>query len=220
MSAAVISGARSLLRVKWSAPTLVAAAGTTIWLAYSLVGVAYFWWYMVVPLAAGGVLASAGLPKVARGGLLPAMIAVYMVGIWSLALPLYVGRARAEYTNMFVADFIKAHANPGDTIMLESIGMIGYVTNLRLFDEVGLVTPEVVRRRLAGAGWYADLATARRPTWLVVRREILEETAGFAGAGAPFRSPTERQALFSNYRLVWPDAEVDNMTCRVFLRNQ
>jgi hypothetical protein len=43
------------------------------------------------------------------------------------------------------------------------------------------------------------VAEAERPDWIVIRRAALTGTAAFAGAGAPFRSSAERDALFARY---------------------
>ena len=44
---------------------------------------------------------------------------------------------------------------------------------------------------------------ARAPDWIVVRRGVLGGTEAFAGAGAPFRSAAERDALFAGYVQAW-----------------
>ena len=219
-AASVVQGARDLWARRWPAIALVTASGLGIWLAYSALGVAYFWWYMVVPVATLGVLASVGLPGIVKGALVPAMATVFVLGTWTLALPLYLGRARAEYVNnMSVANVLRTSASPSDTVMVEPIGMIGFETHLHVVDEVGLVSTAVVRRRLAGAGWYADIANATKPRWLVLRQEVLSDASGYAGAGAPFRSAAEQHKLLSHYRLVWPDRPLDGIVLRVFQRD-
>ena len=70
-----------------------------------------------------------------------------------------------------------------------------------VIDEVGLVSPEVARRRLEGAGWYSDIARRERPEWLVVRRGVLNTGQAFAGTSAPFRSQADRDALLQEYSL-------------------
>jgi hypothetical protein len=60
----------------------------------------------------------------------------------------------------------------------------------------------VSQRRLAGPGWYADVASSTRPDWLVVRRGVLRSGTAFAGVGAPFRSVEERDSLLARYHLV------------------
>lgn len=219
-AASTIRGAGVLWEQRERAVAFVAAAGIAILLGYTILGVAYFWWYLVVPLGACGLIAAAGLPRVVSGRLVPTMATAYMLGAWSLAFPLYLGRARAEYrNNMSVARILAERAQANDTVLLEPIGMIGYASGLRVIDEVGIVTPEVVARRLTGSGWYSDIVSARRPTWLVMREQLLENVEGYAGAGDPLRSPQELQALLSRYHLVWPDRPLDGIVFRVYRRN-
>lgn len=217
--AALITGARRLWASRAHAVATIGVAGGLVWLVYGALGVAYFWWYMTLPLAALAWVAAAGLPGVVRGRLVPALCVAALLGAWIMALPLYLGRARAEYTNfMSVAQHLRAHARAGDSVLLEPIGMIGYGTPVRVLDEVGLVTPEAVRRRVAGAGWYADLVAEHRPAWLVTREETFQDPGGFAGRGAPFRDRGERDNVLAHYQLVWPTSAVPGITLRVLRR--
>lgn len=196
-----------------------AIAGLAVWLGYVTLGVAYFWWYLPLPLAALGWTAALGLPEVVRGRTLPALCIVVLLGVWITGLPLYLGRAQTEYENFAgAAEFLKVNSQPEQRVLLEPIGWIGYETGMHVFDEVGLVTPEVVRRRLNGAGWYADMVAEHRPEWLVVRPEVFTDRATFAGAGAPFRGPGERDNILAHYRAVWPSVPQPGITLRVFRR--
>jgi hypothetical protein len=71
-------------------------------------------------------------------------------------------------------------------------------------DEIGLVSPEIARRRVQGPGWYADVVRGAHPDWLVVRADVLESGEAFAGAGAPFRSAAERDAVLADYTVALP----------------
>jgi hypothetical protein len=219
LAASALRGAKELWSRRWHASLLLAGAGVSVWLGYCLLGVAYFWWYMVVPVAAIAVLAAVGMPRVVNGRLVPVMAGIYLVGVWTLAFPLYLGRAGTEYrNNMSVAGVLKAAATPRDVVMLEPIGMIGYETGLRVIDEVGLVTPSIVRQRLLGAGWYADRVSSEKPTWLVLRQDVLAGSSAFAGAGAPFRSSLERDRVLADYHLVWPEHAAEGIELVVFRR--
>jgi hypothetical protein len=120
--------------------------------------------------------------------------------MWVDAYGLYMARAQNEYYGFAtVANWLHEHVRPGDKVLLEPIGLVGWQNPVVVVDEVGLVSPAVARRRLQGPGWYADVAGNERPEWIVIRRAALTGTAAFAGAGAPFRSPAERDALFARY---------------------
>jgi hypothetical protein len=79
----------------------------------------------------------------------------------------------------------------------------------------------VAARRRQGAGWYTDVAAAARPEWIVVRRGVLGGAGAFAGAGAPFRSAAERDALLAAYeRMAVLDEEASGDNALVVLRRR
>lgn len=199
----LVAGVRNLWR-KRSTPLALAAAGMLlVWAGYAALGVAYFWWYMAVPLAGVAVVAAAGLPDLLRGRWVLAACALFVLGTWSIARPLYIGRAQNEVIGFGgAADYLSRAARPGEKIMLEPIGIIGYTVPLRVIDEVGLISPEVARRRLGGPGWYADVAAMERPEWIAIRQTARASEQAFAGVGAPFRTPAERDSLFARYERV------------------
>ena len=98
---------------------------------------------------------------------------------------------------------------------------MGYITQLRVIDEVGLVSPQVARRRATGEpGWYADIVTAQKPDWLVVRRGALTSGNAFAGRGRPFRSVAERDTVLARYRVAtWLGEEKSEAALGVFRRS-
>jgi hypothetical protein len=200
-----VQGARTLAP-QWRSPAaLAAAAGVVVWLGYVALGVAYFWWYLVVPLGALGLLAAVGFPQLVRGRALLVAAALAVLGVWTVAIPVYVGRAQAEAAAFGpIADHLAGAAAPGETVLLEPIGLIGYRSRLRVLDESGLVSPAIAARRREGAGWYADVVARERPEWLVVRPDVLERGVAFAGTGAPFRTTAERDALLERYRVERP----------------
>ena len=197
---AAVAGAIALWRRRTSALALAVGACLIVWLGYALLGVAYFYWYLLLPLAGAAALAAVGLPRLVRGGLLYAGIALLVTTMWVDAYGLYIARAQNEYYGFAtVANWLHDHVRPGDKVMLEPIGIVGWRNPVVVVDEVGLVSPAVARRRLQGPGWYADVANRERPEWIVIRRAALAGGTAFAGAGAPFRSPAERDALFARY---------------------
>jgi hypothetical protein len=217
--ASALYGTRELWRQRAHPTFHIAIACLVILLAYAATGTAYFWWYLVGPLTGLGLMAAVGLPRLSPGRVLPVLAFVACLGSWFLAYPLYLGRASAELVNnSSAASVLRQLAAPGDLVMAEPIGLIGYATDLPMLDEVGLVTPRVVARRLSGPGWYADLVSERRPRWLVVRFELLESEQGYAGTGAPFRTVAERAGVFAHYELVWPTQPMEGVVLRVLRR--
>jgi hypothetical protein len=198
----LVAGTAFLWRRRGTALGLFVGACLAVWLGYVALGVAYFYWYLVVPLAGLTVVAATGLPRIVRGRAIYAWLAVFVLSSWSAAYPLYVGRAQNEYFGFANAsEFLRRYARPGQKVLLEPIGIIGYRCPLRVVDEVGLVSPAVARRRAQGPGWYADVTADERPDWIVVRRGVLSSGTGFAGRGTPFRSPAERDSLLAHYEL-------------------
>jgi hypothetical protein len=199
----VLGGVR-LWRVRGSGLALAAAAMLLVWLGYAVLGVAYFYWYMVVPMAGVALTAAVGLPGLLRGRAVLVACALVVLGTWTISRPLYIGRAQNEVMGFGgAADYLSREARAGQKIMLEPIGIIGYTVPLTVIDEVGLVSPEVAKRRLQGAGWYADVAARERPEWIVIRASARRTETSFAGVGAPFRSAAERDSLFARYESVY-----------------
>ena len=65
--------------------------------------------------------------------------------------------------------WLRAHAKPGDTVFLESLGYMGYFSQLKMLDVPGLSAPEVSRLMRAGHRDYASLIKALHPAWVVIR---------------------------------------------------
>lgn len=200
---AVVMGAPVVWRARRSALGLAAGAGLVIWLGYAMLGVAFFFWYLVLPLAGLLMLAAAGLPRMVRGRAIYVSLALYVIGIWGIGLKLYVGRAKLELgTFGAVAEYLASEARPGEKVFLEPIGFVGFRNPLVVVDEVGLVAPGVAKRRAQGPGWYTDVVAAERPDWLVVRRQLLTHGAALAGRWAPMRDRAELDSLQARYTVV------------------
>jgi len=197
---ALVMGFPKLWKIRRSGIAQLAFAGLAVWLAYSLLGVAYFYWYLMVPLAALAIVAAVGMPIVVQGAPIYVAALVLIVSIYFDALSVYFSRTDIEFMGFGgAADYLNAHARAGEKVLLEPIGIVGYHCPLVVVDEVGLVSPQVAERRLQGPGWYTDVVTMEKPEWLVVRLGTLASGAAWAGTGAPFRSPQERLSLIETY---------------------
>ncbi len=204
---AAVLGAAELWTRRGSALSWMALAGLSVWALYAASGAAYFWWYLAAPITTFFLLAALGLPRLARGPALYVAGALFILGTWTVVFHFYAGRARAERNFAEAGRILAERSTPWQSVLLEPIGLVGYLCKLRVVDEVGLVTPAVARRRASGApGWYADVVREARPDWLVVRRGVVTSAQAFAGKGQPFRSAAERDAVFAGYRAVaWVD---------------
>lgn len=201
VSPAAVAGAVGLWAARRTALAPAALAALLVWAGYTASGAVYFFWYFSTPLFAWIVLAAVGLPRMVRGPYAYAAALLAIAGHWTYEPHLYTGRAFSE-SGAFgtIGDYLAARARPGETVMLEPIGTIGWrAREQRIVDEVGLVSAGVAKRRGQGPGWYADLLAGRRPEWLVVRGALVARGEAFTGAGAPFRSAGERLAALAAY---------------------
>ena len=198
---AAITGAIAVWEKRSTALAAAAAAALLVWLAYIGAGASYFFWYFATPLFAWVLLAAVGLPRLVNGPWAYVAALLAIAGHWTYEPNLYTGRAFAEASAFGpVGDFLAQRAKPGETVMLEPIGTIGWRAHAqRIEDEIGLVSREVSARRSQGPGWYTDIVAKRRPEWLVVRRALLQRGDAFAGLGAPFRSAEERFSALAAY---------------------
>jgi len=197
----------------------IVVPGLAVLVIYLLLGVPYFSWYLVLPLAAWAWAAAAGLPVLSRRRELYVLLALYLVSDSFFLGGLYRQRQEVEATMFGRAAEALAAASGGEgTVFLEPIGVIGYLCPLRVIDEVGLVSPEVARRRTRGPGWYTDIVREQHPEFLVVRLSSLERNEAFAGTGAPFRSFEERAEILSEYADVTPGEDASNSDLRIMKR--
>lgn len=198
---AAVAGAVALWRVRRTTLAAVAAAALVVWAGYAATGAAFFYWYFATPLFAWVLLAAVGLPKLVNGPYAYVAVALAVAGHWMYEPLLYTGRGYLEGDAYgAIGRYVAARARPGETVMLEPIGTIGWqARDQRILDEVGLVSPGVAKRRREGAGWYADMLASKHPEWLVVRAGLVRRGEAFTGAGAPFRSFEERVISLAAY---------------------
>jgi hypothetical protein len=204
---AFVLGVRAMWRRRSRSLAAAAAALLAILAGYSALGVAYFSWYFAPTLVGVMLVACIGLPAIVRGRALWVSLAAFLVLTWTVAPKLYRGRAETE-SEAFAAtaNLVARVVQPGQKVMVEPIGMIGWRVPAVIIDESGLVSPQVLRRRLQGAGWYADVVGAERPDVLVVRAGLRWSNVAYGGNASPFRSSAERGRVFAGYDEVSPPA--------------
>jgi len=68
-----------------------------------------------------------------------------------------------------IGEWLRTHAQPGDSVFMEPLGYIGYFSGLKTYDWPGMSSREVVDAcRLVGTHW-RSLILYLQPTWLVLR---------------------------------------------------
>jgi hypothetical protein len=199
-----VAGITTMWSERRTALAAALLAYLAIWFALFIVGASYFFWYLAAPLVGWSALACIGLPRLVRGPHLYVGIALITAANWIAGYKLYSSRARIEARDFgYVADFIQANGARGDVVFLEPIGTVGWrCHDLRLVDEVGLVSPEISTRRQAGKGWYSDFVNRQRPRWMVVRAGELVNRSSFAGVGDPFRDADDEKRSLAPYTVV------------------
>src|SRR5258705_9299615 len=120
--------------------------GLVVWAGYVVSGVAYFYWYLATPAAPVFVLAAAGLPRIVPGRPGFGALGLLLAGTRTIqGVRGSAPRAPSEH-DLFgtIAGALHARAHPGESVLLEPIGFIGWQNpDLRVIDEVGLVSPQV-----------------------------------------------------------------------------
>jgi hypothetical protein len=91
---------------------------------------------------------------------------------------------------------------PDALISMEPIGYIGYYSQRRVLDEVGLVSPGVIPFNRRGAGWFTGVVKRYRPDYIVERPHFLMANKTLNTGVPMFASPAERDWFWENYRRV------------------
>jgi hypothetical protein len=93
---------------------------------------------------------------------------------------------------------------PGSVIFLEPIGYIGYYAGpqLRILDEIGIVTPQIVQLRKCGAGWYTHAAKTLRPDYIVQYQFAIDHNQMEGTQERLFTSDDDAASFLAEYKAV------------------
>ncbi|MFN8177925.1 MAG: hypothetical protein U0167_08355 [bacterium] len=162
----------------------VAALFTVVYLA--AIPRLYPWYLPVATVlvlpALGGVFEAASRIGTRRLLRVPVSVVASLVLIAAAALLVDYGHlARvttrlAEGQRREIGRFLSSRVGAAERVYLECPGYIGFYSGSRMLDWPGLVSPEVLAARRAGARSLAEAARTLRPEWLVLRPQ---EVAGF-----------------------------------------
>ena len=105
----------------------------------------------------------------------------------------------ATGTRRKAGEWLKAHAQRGDTVFMEPLGHIGYFSGLKTYDFPGLSSKEVVNAvKVVGTNW-AFLIDYLTPDWLVLRPAEYERVRvskkSLFGPGNAYELATEINTL-------------------------
>jgi len=123
-----------------------------------------------------------------------------------LATPLvYENRRYLEVTSFRdVGIWLRDHASHSDSVILEPIGLVGFLSGMRIHDFIGLVTPGVTDARSSSGlsnRWFARYLHEAEPTFIVLRDlEVQRNEFLYGGYGDKVFTPEERKWFDSNYR--------------------
>ncbi len=184
-----------------SALPVLLACGLLTLSGYMVLGVPWYFWYAPTPTIAVllGVFTGLTSSGVLRWTLAP--LVVFLAFSWSTVAPRVVTLQTVDAAVFAGIGRTLRQDAAGEraSVMLEPIGIVGYVSGLRVIDEVGLVTPWVAREREHGDGWYARVMAKDRPDYIVIRRDWLAGGVTWAGVGAPFVSREQADSVLAGY---------------------
>jgi hypothetical protein len=141
-----------------------------------------FPWYYVPTMPVYGALAAIGITAIAAriGGRWPqktqiaaasglaALFAVPAVAICFITMR--SEQVMEDNLRKPIGLWLKTNSKPGDTVMLEPLGYIGYYSQRHMIDTVGLVAPQVLPYWNARNAYpFVDIAQAFKPDWCVLR---------------------------------------------------
>lgn len=166
----------------WAGILLALIAGYVVWVGGDVLTQRFSLWW--VPLVALGL--AAGLREIASTGLFNSRVALPLLALLLTGQELHrmysVTRPGSEndgYTyvssnavhtaeaDVPIGKFLRDHGAPGDTVVTDNIGAIGYHSGMVIVDVLGLVDPEIAALIHEGRrGGITSLITAKQPRWI------------------------------------------------------
>jgi len=98
------------------------------------------------------------------------VLAVAVVLLVTMTMEMRIQQREIEQNNRRVIGlWLHDNVKPGQTVMLEPLGYIGYYSNAHILDWPGLVAPAVVRLRREKNAVLDDIVLDLKPDWIVLR---------------------------------------------------
>jgi len=192
------------------------------WTAFLLSRNLLFEWYLVPTLPVVEAAAAVGMTGLAERLRVSRSIAWTAAGLAAAGLALVSIRTCTEAQSIEenlrkpIGLWLRAHSRPGDRVMLEPVGYIGYYSRLRVVDVVGLVTPQVLPYwRRGSPAPFLDIARAFRPEWCVLRPGELKRMVEAARSSS---RPWEREYVLARTFAYTPRPDREPIIFHVFRR--
>ncbi|HLK55750.1 MAG TPA: hypothetical protein VKU00_04260, partial [Chthonomonadaceae bacterium] len=140
-------------------------------------------------------------------------IALSLLIVPRVVATLKVGQSEEESLRVPIGLWLRDHSAPGDNVMLEPIGYIGYYSRLPVVDMVGLVSPEVLpcydRRNPSP---YHTMWTQVQPAWILWRTGQLKELRDYE---ATLLAGERMEAHYTQVK-VWPEGTGNSREPAIF----
>ncbi len=199
----------------WKSPALrcMPALLGLWWLYLVLPKTLLFPWYFPLLVLPALVLAALGAPRLADAlprlkrlsweCAIPAVLAVGLVGWlqWVTGRQMQVQRAEGSVRRE-IGLYLNRVVRTEERVAVEPIGYIGYFSQRRLLDEVGLVSPEMVPLNRRGAGWFGEMVSRFRPAWIVERPGYLLRNTTINSRVRLWNTVQQRLEFVATYRPV------------------
>lgn len=195
-----------------------------VWWAYLVVPkTLLFTWYFPPLLLPAFVLAGLGTPAALRwlkalirrglqgsprspqlaAGLAAGLLAVGLLGgLPEIALRSRHLQSAERSVREAVGIWLRDNTAENALIAMEPIGYIGYFSQRRVLDEVGLVSPQMVPLNREGKGWFAKMLREYQPDYVVERPGYLVRNLTLNTRVPMFKEVAEREAFLSEYAAV------------------
>jgi hypothetical protein len=137
--------------------------------------------------------AARGLAAVALAGVAVFMASLFVASAWQLRIQ---QRIIEDENRVAIGLWLKNRVQKADRVYLEPIGYVGYFSEARILDWLGLVSPEVVQLRRQGQHYWT-IIPALKPEWLVLRpQDVMWMGMVKTATGYDFPSHYEAVAVF------------------------
>ncbi len=158
----------------------VASMTFAVPVAYAFGGVLYQWYFWPSAIFGAAILLAllvertAGKTTIARL-LRWGLFLVLLAGILAQLAFSYAWGVKEFAYRGGIGTWLKENAKPKDRILLEPAGYIPYYSELFTYDEVGLVSPQVVHyREVYKDRWWPEFVMDFRPRWIIQRGHITD----------------------------------------------